>query len=181
MITPYEQVGPTPRHADRWLAVLRVVVGLWFLKSAGTKLSWFLLGGFLPLPTASERWINFLPKRLVEYAETNRLDWYHDFLLNAVIPGAPLFAQLTAFGEVVVGLGLTLGLVTRPTSAIGLAIMANYLLATYWVGFCQQGFHILLITCMVAFFATPAGRTWGLDGWLIRRFPRSFLSRSPLT
>lgn len=173
----YEQVGLTQRYPDRWLAVLRIVVGLWFLKSVRTKLSVFLAGGIVPLPNASERWINFLPQRLMEYAESVQIDWYSSFLLNTAIPHAQLFAQLTAFGEAVVGLGLTLGLATRPATVVGLAVMANYLIATFSVGFCQQGFHILLITCMVAFFVAGAGRTWGLDGWLTERFPGSFLAR----
>lgn len=172
-----DQAQPALRSPDRWLAVLRIVVGLWFLKSAATKLTGFLALGFVPLPSASQRWVSFLPKRLLEYAETVPIDWYRDFLLNTAIPNAPLFAQLTAFGEVVVGLGLTLGLATRLTSVVGLAVMANYFLATYWVGYCQQGFHILLMACMVAFFAAQAGRTWGLDGRLIERFPNNVLAR----
>lgn len=173
----YEQLGLVQRYPDRWLAVLRIVVGLWFLKSVRTKLSVFLALGFVPLPSASERWINFLPQRLLEYAETVQIDWYSNFLLGTAIPNAQLFAQFTAFGEAVVGLGLTLGLVTRATSVVGLAVMANYLLATFGVGFCQQGFHILLIFCMLAFLVAGAGRTWGLDGWLTERFPGSLLAR----
>ncbi len=173
----HDQVRLTQRHPDRWLAVLRIAVGLWFLKSVTTKLSVFFALGIIPLPTASERWINFLPQRLLDYAGTLQIDWYSNFLLGTVIPNAQVFAHFTAFGEAVVGLGLTLGLVTRATSAVGLAIMANYLLATFWVGFCQQGFHMLLIACMIAFFVAGAGRTWGLDGWLTERFPGSFLAR----
>lgn len=173
----YEQVKLEPRHADRWLAVLRIVVGLWFLKGVWRKLGGFLAFGFLPLPSASERWVDFMPKRLLEYAETVRFEAYQDFLVNTVIPNAALFGQLTAFGEVAVGLGLTFGLLTRPVAAVGLLIMVNYFLATLWVGFCQQGFHILLLASMAAFLGAGAGRTWGLDRWLWERFPHSFLLR----
>lgn len=166
-----------PRHPDRWLVVLRVVVGFWFLKSAVTKLGGFLFLGFIPLPSASDRWVNFLPQRLLEYSESVRIGWYSDFLANVAVPNAHVIAQLTAFGETIVGLGLTLGLATRLSSLVGLTVMANYFLATFWVGYCQQGFHILLITCMVAFMGAGAGRTWGLDGQIVQRFPDSFLGR----
>ncbi len=176
-MTAHERLRLMPNNPDHWLALLRIVVGLWFLKSVRTKLGGFLAFGFVPLPSASERWINFLPKRLLDYAETVRIDWYSDFLVNTAIPNAPLFAQLTAFGEVAIGLGLTLGLATRLTSGVGLTVMANYFIATYWVGYCQQGFHTLLMACMIAFLGARAGRTWGLDGWLKERFPGSFLFR----
>ncbi len=97
--------------------------------------------------------------------------------MNHVIPNAASFAQLTAFGEAAIGLGLTFGLLTRPASAVGLFLMANYLLATFWVGFCQQGFHFLLIVGMVAFLGAGAGRTWGADRWLWNRLRGSFLVR----
>ncbi|MGH7545053.1 MAG: TQO small subunit DoxD [Gemmatimonadota bacterium] len=166
-----------PLYADRWLAVLRIVVGLWFLKSVRTKLGGFLAFGFLPLPSASERWIGFMPTRLLEYAETVRIGVFHDFLVNVVVAQPLLFGNLTAFGEAAVGLGLTLGLLTRPAAAIGALVMVNYLFATFWVGFCQQGFHLLLFTGMVAFLASGAGRTWGLDRWLAERYPHLFLVR----
>ena len=165
---------PLLHHPDRWLVVLRVVVGLWFLKSAVTKLGGFLFLGFIPLPAASDRWLGFLPQRLLEYSESVRMGWYSDFLAGFVVPNAGVFAHLTAFGETVIGLGLTLGLATRLSSVVGLVVMANYFLATFWVGYCQQGFHILLITCMTAFLGAGAGRTWGLDGEVMRRFPDSF-------
>lgn len=173
----YGQISIEPHRADRWLAVLRIVVGLWFLKSVATKLEAFLAFGFLPLPRASARWVNFMPRRLLEYAETVRIEAYQDFLVNTVVPGAHVFAHLTAFGEAAVGIGLAFGLLTRPASAIGFALMINYLLATFWVGFCQQGFHILLVVGMVAFFAASAGRTWGADRWIAQRFPGSPLVR----
>lgn len=175
-----EPTRPEPRHADRWLAVLRIVVGLWFLKSVRTKLGGYLAFGFLPLPGASERWIGFMPTRLLEYAETIRLGSYHDFLVNVVVAHPTVFAHATALGEAAVGVGLTLGLLTRPAAVIGTLVMLNYLLATFWVGFCQQGFHLLLVTSMIAFAASAAGRTWGLDRLWAERYPNSFLVRRRL-
>src|SRR2546426_2146791 len=48
-----------------------------------------------------------------------------DFLQNTVIPHSQLFAQLTAFGEVAVGLGLTAGLLTTLAAGIGLLLRSE--------------------------------------------------------
>ncbi len=179
-VTVMRKPPVTLMHAPGpWLAFLRIVVGLWFVKSMLTKVGWVFIGGILPLPVATERWISFLPKKLAEFASNNPLEWYQEFLTGTVIPNARPFAYMTAYGETAVGLGLTLGLLTGLAAVVGLVIMANYMLASFWMGFCQQGFHLLLIASLVAFLGSKAGRTWGLDGWLRRRFPRSFLVRMP--
>lgn len=167
----------TIQSPDRWLAFLRIVVGLWFVKSMITKLGWVFIAGVLPLPVATQRWIDFLPKKLAEFAAKNPYEWYQEFLTGTAIPNAKLFAHLTAYGETAVGLGLTLGLLTGLAAIVGLVIMANYMVASFWLGFCQQGFHLLLIASMIAFLGSRAGRRWGLDGLLLRRFPGSFLGK----
>jgi len=39
------------------IALLRIVVGLYFAKALVTKLSVVLVGGFVPLPETSARWL----------------------------------------------------------------------------------------------------------------------------
>src|SRR2546426_616916 len=84
------QAGPTMRSPERWLAVLRIAVGLWFLKALVTKLSVTLLWGFLPLPTASERWLHVMPILVGKYGEGNPVGFFRDFLQNTVIPHSQL-------------------------------------------------------------------------------------------
>ena len=167
-----------PAH---WLAVLRIVVGLYFVKSLLTKMSFVLLGGVLPFPAVSERWLNVMPKIVARQASDNPLSFYKQFLEGTVLPNSSVFAQLTAWGETVVGLGLTLGLLTGLASLVGLFLVANYGLATQWMSPGQQGFHLVLFFLMLAFFFARAGRTWGIDGWLGRRKPNSLLSRRPFS
>lgn len=169
------------KGADRGLAAIRIVVGFWFLKSIVSKFSWTLWAGVLPLPSVSERWIGFLPERLAEYAGGNPPAWYDEFLTGTAIPNSELLARLTAIGEVAVGIGLFFGFLTVLAALGGLWLIANYFVASLGLGFNQQGFHVLLIGCMVVFIAARAGRTWGLDGWLLRRHPRSFLARLGLS
>jgi uncharacterized membrane protein YphA (DoxX/SURF4 family) len=172
--------GSAMRWPERWLAVLRIAIGAWFAKALFTKLSVTLLWGFLPVPTASPRWIHVLPVLLGKYADGNPVEFFKAFLLNTVIPHSQLFAQLTAFGEAAVGLGLVLGFCTTLASAIGLILVVNYFLAVQWQGSAQQGFHYVLAVTLVAILATHAGRRWGVDGWVRARYPGSLLTRLPL-
>ena len=65
------QPVPAMRFPERWLAVLRIAVGLWFAKSIFTKLTITLAWGFLPVPTASDRWLHVMPILVTKYAEGN--------------------------------------------------------------------------------------------------------------
>lgn len=168
-------------HPAEWLAVLRIAVGLYFVKSLVTKMSIGLVGGFLPFPTVSERWITVMPNIVARQASENPIQWYKSFLEGTVLSHPGLFAQLTAWGETAVGIGLTLGLLTGMASLIGLFLVTNYGLATQWMSPGQQGFHLILFVLMAAFFFSRAGRTWGLDARLIGATSRSWLARRPFT
>jgi uncharacterized membrane protein YphA (DoxX/SURF4 family) len=165
------------RHPERWLALLRIAVGLWFLRGGIRKVTFALWSGFLPLPAATDRWIDVMPKRVAEFASGNPIEWYKEFLEGTVLHNPKFFAFLTAWGEFSIGIGLALGLLAVLAALIGLVMMVFYFLATFWMGFGPQGFHLLLIACMVVFFGAKAGRTWGLDGWLLTWFPNRRLPR----
>jgi uncharacterized membrane protein YphA (DoxX/SURF4 family) len=167
-------------HPDRWLALLRIVVGLYFAKAMITKLGIVMVGG-VPLPGASERWINVMPKIIAKQAVDNPILFYKHFLEHTVLAHPEPFAHLTAWGETITGIGLTLGLLTGIASLAGLLLAINYGLATQWMSAGQQGFHIVLVSLMIAFFFARAGRTWGLDAWLWSTRPKSLLARRPFS
>ena len=146
-----------------WIAILRVVVGAWFLKAVWTKLTIAFAVGIIPYPVVSPRFLGFHPKRVAEFAAGNSIGWYKEFLEGTVLSNATLWATLQTYGEVAVGVGLVLGLLTGLSALIGLFLTLNYGLATQWMSFGQQGFHVLLATSMVIFLAARAGRAWGLD------------------
>src|SRR5215475_11218482 len=162
-----------------WLAVLRIVVGAWFLKAVWTKLTVELAWGVVPYLAVSPRFLGFQPKRVAEFAngnpavaelaKGNPVIWYKQFLEDTVLPHARLFAHLQAYGEAAVGLALLLGFCVGLTALIGLFLSLNYGLATQWMTFGQQGFHVLLITSMIMFLGARAGRVGGLDGLILRK------------
>ena len=168
-------------HPAEWLVVLRIAVGLYFVKTLVTKMSIVLAGGVLPVPVVSDRWLATMPKIVAKQASENPIAFYKHFLEQTVLTHADLFAHLTAWGETVAGLGLTLGLCTGLASLVGLVLVINYGLATQWMSAGQQGFHLLLFTLMVAFFWSRAGRRWGLDGVIAARTLGSWLTRRPLS
>jgi uncharacterized membrane protein YphA (DoxX/SURF4 family) len=168
-------------HPAEWLALLRIVVGLYFVKSLATKMGLVMLGGLVPIPAVSARWLEVMPKIVTKQASENPIAFYKHFLETTVLPNSSLFAHLTAWGETIVGIGLTLGLLTGLASLIGLVLVINYGLATQWMSPGQQGFHLVLFFLMLAFFLARAGRAWGLDAWLARRRPQSLLARRPLS
>ena len=69
-----------------------------------------LLGGLLPVPGAVGRGgSSVMPTIVTKQASDNPILFYKQFLENTVLTHRNLFAHLTAWGETVVGLGLTLG------------------------------------------------------------------------
>jgi uncharacterized membrane protein YphA (DoxX/SURF4 family) len=162
-----------------WLAVLRIVVGAWFLKAVWTKLTVEFAWGVVPYLAVSPRFLGFQPKRVAEFAngnpavaelaKGNPVIWYKQFLEDTVLPHARLFAHLQAYGEAAVGLALLLGFCVGLTALVGLFLALNYGLATQWMSFGQQGFHVLLITSMIMFLGARAGRVGGLDGLILRK------------
>lgn len=55
--------------------------------------------------------------------------FYRVFLVHVAMPKIALFAQLVGCGELLVGLSLALGLLTRAGAIGGMFLMLNYLLA----------------------------------------------------
>src|SRR5256886_9035863 len=154
-------------NPETWIALLRVVVGAWFLKAVWTKLVLEYARGVVPYPVVSERFLAFHPKRVAEFAAGNPVGWYKDFLQTTVVPRSGVVATPHAHGEAAVGLGLVLGLLTGLAALVGLFLSLNYALATQWMSFGQQGFHVLLTTAMVICLGARAGRVWGIDGWIL--------------
>ena len=174
--------APTPidmSHPSRWLAVLRIVVGLWFVKALWKKMELVLLGGFVPFPGVEQRWIESMPAIVAKQAAENPILWYKSFLEQTVIPNAALYAQLTAWGEVLVGLSLTTGCFAGLGALGGLWLSLNYGLASQHMSNASLGFHYMLVTVMLTLFLARSGRAWGLDAWIAWRWPASVLTWRP--
>jgi uncharacterized membrane protein YphA (DoxX/SURF4 family) len=108
--------------------------------------------------------------------------YLHDFIANGavssyrpglVLPHAVFFGYLVGVVETLVGVSLLFGLWVRPASIVGGLYLLNLTLATWWEPghgvpvwryFGAELDHLPLLFLFIIFFATDAGRVWGLDG-----------------
>ncbi len=166
---------------SRWMAVLRVCVGLWFLKAITSKMDFVLLGGFVPFIGVEPEWIVRMPDLVARQAAENPILWYRAFLEGTVLAHREFYAQLVAWGEVLVGLSLTLGCLAGLGALGGLWLTLNYGLATWHMSPAAKGFHYTLAVCLVVLFLARSGRAWGLDAWIGWRWPGSLLAKRPIS
>ena len=97
--------------------------------------------------------------------------WYRPFLSGVVLPHLDLFTQLVLMGELYVGFAMLLGLTTRLAAAVSIFLLLNYLFAKSSVTGIP-GLDTADLVLSVIVLVTAAGRTYGLDQILHRRFPR---------
>jgi len=167
-------------HPSRWLAVLRILVGLWFVKAITSKMDFVLLGGFFPFLGVEPRWIAKMPELVARQAAENPLLWYKAFLEHTVLPNGVIYAHMTAWGEVLVGLSLTLGCFAGLGALGGLWLSLNYGLASSHLSPASLGFHYMLVIVMAVFLLARSGRALGLDAWIAWRWPGSWVTRWPV-
>lgn len=149
------------------LATLRIVVGGFFLlfgeyKVFGTDFT--LHGGF-------EMWIR-------SFLAQGAYPWMKPVLENIVLPHARVCAFLTAYGELMIGLGLVAGVLTRIASGFGILLMV-----LLWASAGYPGPHVDLwryfgaslqwsafAACFTAFIIGEPEVRWSLTPRLRRWF-----------
>jgi thiosulfate dehydrogenase [quinone] large subunit len=88
--------------------------------------------------------------------------WYASFLENAVLPNAKVFSYMVAFGEVLVGLGLILGLLTGIAAFFGSFMNVSFLFAGT---LSTNPLLFILATWLV--LAWKVAGWYGLDRWAL--------------
>lgn len=120
--------------------------GVWVGAKAGTALTGFIQGA--------------LQKTSGDHPDVN--SWYAAFLQNVVLPNAALWSYFVAFGEVLVGLGLIVGLFTGIAAFFGGLMNANYLMA----GTVSTNPLLFILATWLVLAWRVAGY-WGLDRWAL--------------
>lgn len=105
--------------------------------------------------------------------------WFQDIMRGIVLPNAELFAQLSRFGELFLGLSLILGLLTNP-AAIGSILLSFALL--FSAGGVRLGtglgppeflnINLLVALISLVVLLSPAAKALSLDNSLARGHPR---------
>ena len=147
-----------------YVAILRIMVGYHFLVVGLGKLSGnFLSGESLP--------------RILSDVGKDPISWHRDFILGVVVPNADVFSYLVCFGELAIGISLLSGCLVRISSLFGAFHNLNiYLAIAVPSGSSSQvGLNRVYVVLHLVFVAVSAGRALGIDGYLKKKFPRSWL------
>jgi thiosulfate dehydrogenase [quinone] large subunit len=141
------------------LVLLRVYLGIVFLLAALPKLEQDFTPGL----------VGFLERVALQKGHP----FYQDFVREIVLPNAPVFATLVTWGELLAGLTLILGLVTRLSAVVTLLLAMNYMFAKGHWFWTSSSNDAAFVAISLALLIGAAGRTLGLDAFLARRWPRS--------
>lgn len=160
-----------PRTVARTIALVRMATAVFFILFGEYKLfgSAFSHGGF--------------QEYLRSYIEGSAVGFYRPILSQVVLPHAVFLGYVVGAVEMFIGLSLLLGIWVRAASVLGVLHMLSLTLATWWeVGhsvpvwryFGAELDHLPLLFLFLIFYASDAGKTWGLDGWVrtLDRRPR---------
>jgi uncharacterized membrane protein YphA (DoxX/SURF4 family) len=140
--------------SHRWLFVLaRIYLGISFLFSDHGNARPNELSGFL------------------KYALRNGYGSYQNLLNSVVVPHTATFGTLVIIAEIYAGIALVLGFTTRLATLVALFLLINYLCAkgaAPWGPGIDQSDIILGLIILLG----DAGRTFGPDKLIARRFPK---------
>jgi len=142
---------------------------------------WYLIplrlwiGGYL-LYQGSRKYLRDFPNADWIKAQIGDLDkveiyaWYKSFLMDIVVPNREVFGYMVMSGEILVGLCLVLGLLTRFSSLVGLFMLLNYYFGPGMArGAAVLGQQQTFIVALVVLALSNPGQTLGVDGFLFKR------------
>jgi thiosulfate dehydrogenase [quinone] large subunit len=113
---------------------------------------------------------DWVARQIGNLAEVDLYPWYKSFLENVVIPNKEIFGYLVMAGEILVGLCILLGVLTRFSAVVGLFMMINYF---FGPGMARGGAVVAqqqtFMVCLLVILLSNPGRILGLDGLLFRR------------
>jgi uncharacterized membrane protein YphA (DoxX/SURF4 family) len=101
--------------------------------------------------------------------------WYHHFLSDVVIPHAALFSILVMVGELVAGISLLTGTMSRAGAVIAMVLFLNYMWTKgRWFWSPDSEDAAVFFSALVVMLGA-AGRKLGFDSYLARRWPNGLL------
>lgn len=146
------------RSAGLWL-IIRLYVGFTWLKAGWGKIhndAWIGDNGGTAV-------LGFVKGALEKSAQSNDVPgWYAMFLENVVQPNGKIFAFIVAYGELLVGLGLILGLLTGIAAFFGSFMNVSFLFA----GTVSTN-PLLFILATWLVLAWKVAGWYGLDRWVL--------------
>ena len=145
------------------LAILRIYLGVILLITVLGKL------------TRDQAFSVELAGYLNGFALGRAAPWYRAFLAGVVLPHLQLFSVLVMTGEVVAGLGLLTGTATRAAALVAMFLFCNYMFSKGRIFWSPDSQDAAVFFAALVVFLGRAGRSWGVDRWLARRWPGGVL------
>ncbi len=141
-----------------WIACLRIMIGIMFVT---TWLNNIREGIYTP-----DGLVKFFT---VDFAQSeNPLGFYAAFIMNVILPIRSFFAPFQLITELILGLALLFGFLTPFFSLVGIFFLINTFLATF--GHDWPWAYFMPITILAVTFLSKAGRSVGIDAYLLKRF-----------
>jgi len=147
------------RYARIGLAIVRLTIGAMFVWVFFENLG---KGGYTPAGYAGV--INYYIK-----ASHSPAAW--KAVMGFMASHAAIAAPLQAMTEISLGVLLIIGLLTRPVAFVAFGFLASLWVSEWGTSWIWELLVPLLSS--LALSVGSAGRTWGVDGWLARRWPSS--------
>jgi len=148
-------LGPDLETMRRWLAFLRIAMGLLYLYAFLTKAGAGFFGNFL--------------KTLHSAAGDNTFDVSRRIIENWIIPNPRAFGLLFLGAELMIGILLLVGLGTRLVALLGVLLHVLYLLGTLGGSTLATLTNGLFIAALLVMFGTAGGWRWSLDELIVNR------------
>lgn len=149
-------------EAGAWLFV-RLVLGVEWVRGGLEKVG---QAGWTepPLGRSVSGFLKGAIAKSTEGAHPEVPHWYHQLAEQVLLPNAELLGILVSYGEVLVGIALVLGFLTRIAALGGVTMNLAFL----WAGTTSTNPPMLLLGVALVLFGTEAGR-FGLDRWVLPR------------
>ena len=151
-------IAGQPR-AGMGLALVRLTIGAMFV--------WVFfenLGKGLYKPSAYAGLIN-------NYIENGHAPAAWKAIMGFMASHATIAAPMQAMTEISVGILLVIGLLTRPVAFVAFGFLASLWVSEWGTSWIWE--LLVPVLSSLALSVGSAGRTWGVDGWLARRWPSS--------
>ena len=148
----------TPITQLTWLALLRMLMGVMFLSTWGLNA---IRGVYTP-DGLLDMFTKFYPQA------DNPFQLYAGFITHVILPIRAVFAPFQLVAEGLMGLCLLVGAFTPFFSLVGIFFLLNTFLTT--LGHDWPWSYFMPIGVLAVTFFTQAGRAWGVDAYLLKRF-----------
>ncbi len=157
---------PHLRTAARALTVLRLILGLVLVIAGQGKMDLAPLLGPIPVPVVAAPWQRELPERLGEWLTVHPDGVSAAVVRDLMIPRGAFFAAIIAWGQLLTGILLVLGLFTRWAGGAA-ALLLGILAMAASQGGSAPGMRAYLLLAAIAIVVAfgNAGQTMGVDGW----------------